>query len=366
MRSRNLRGPIRASARAYAWGVLIALAAAAASCSHKPTKPGPPPPVGLGTAVVDTALISPGSELAWSGATGEICYIENFTFEVNGVHASSRVRRRIDGAADQLTLSSTGRWLFYRLLDETFSNTPLVRRDLLGIQRDTLANLVRDFVVSAGDSLIAYTIYHDESALDSLFLLRPATSERTLLTFGLPRAFSPDGKKLLFRERDAQPSDTQVIDLQTLAITPMPLGLPAGSFSYGPRWSAEGLRALYRPDPVPNAPSRIVLRNVTLGTEVDVFSTTDSLDTTFPKWSHDGRKIAFVTHKYTPTMFDYDREASVWSVDVTTRVATLVARGADLPASQTFGVITEFAEFSPDDRALTYVVRSELFRNSIP
>ncbi len=373
MRSRVQRGPVRATVLAWPLAALILLALGAASCSKKPTKPTPIPPLGLGTAVVDTALVSVGSELAWSGATGEICYIEDFTFELNGVHADSRVRRRIDGAADQINLTGLvpaplggqqySRWVYYRLIDDDL-NIVVVRRDLRGVQRDTLATNVRDFVVS-GDTLLAYTTYQDGSAQDSLYLLRPATGERTLIAFGRPRAFSPDGRQLLYREPNGQPSDTRVIDLQSFAITPMPLGLPAGSFSYGPRWTAQGIRALYRLD----SPSRVVLRNVTLGTDEVLFtSTTDSLDTAFPKWSHDGRKIAFVTHKFTSILggADYERQASVWSVDVASRTATLVARGLNLPASQNFGVIFEYAEFSPDDRALAYVVRGRLYKSTIP
>ncbi len=357
------RAPSRAILHPCAWALLLVLAAGAASCSKKTTKPIVPPEVGLGFAVVDTALISAGSELEWSGASGEICYIENYTFEVDGVNADSRVRRRIDGAADQLTLNRSGSLLYYRLIEDTFNSIVLIRRDLGGVGRDTLATNVRDYVVS-GDSLIAYTIYQDGTAQDSLYLLRPATGERTLIAFGRTRAFSPDGGQLLYREPGGLPSDTQVIDLETQATTATPLGLPAGSFSYGPRWSAEGIRALYRLD----NPSRIVLRNVSLGTDDVLFTTTDSLDTTFPKWSNDGRKIGFVTHRFTPILFgaDYERVASVWSVDVATHAATLVARGSDLPASQSFGVLFEYAEFSPDDRSLAYVVRSNLFRSVIP
>src|SRR5262245_17294583 len=168
---------------AFALAGLALLALLAGSCSKKTTRPVVPGEPGLGTAIIDTSLVSVGSELAWSGATNEICYVENFSFDVDAVGATNHVRRRIDDQGTDYTLSSNGHDLFYRLLD--FAQLPLIRRDLTSFQRDTIALHVSDFLLTPDDSLVAYTV-DDDVAPDSLFVLRIATGEKTLVAYGLP------------------------------------------------------------------------------------------------------------------------------------------------------------------------------------
>ena len=125
------------------------------------------------------------------------------------------------------------------------------------------------------DTSVAYGVLGPEcvaglggSTCDSLYLYNLRSSARTFLTIGLPDAFSPDGRQLLYRKRPCNElgggntCQTAIFDLPTQVSTDVWPGA-SDDIEWLPSWSTDGPRRLVTAKGVVDT---LVMRNLGQGT----------------------------------------------------------------------------------------------------
>jgi hypothetical protein len=249
---------------------------------------GPTPDERLGTPFTAAdGIEGSGGQLAWLPSGEELLY----TFgmgnlrPLEGFRPADGNHRTIDGrlrSRGPLTFALSGRLVcaFSSTLTPsvTDSHECVDQTDgsvLSLTDRAVYGPFVYGALAVGADTAVAYGLLGPEcvaglggSTCDSLYLYNLRSSARTFLTIGLPDAFSPDGRQLLYRERPCNElgggntCQTSIFDLPTQVATEVWPG-QSTDIEWLPSWTTEGPRRLVVAKGLVDT---LVMRNLSQGT----------------------------------------------------------------------------------------------------
>lgn len=262
-------------------------AMALAACSSGDGS-GPTPDERLGTPFTAAdGIEGSGGRLAWLPSGDELVYTAGVGNDVSleGFRPGDGTRRTIDarlGSRGPLHFALSGRLVCaassgltpsevgsYECVDQTDGSV------LSLTDRAAYGPYVYAALAVGADTAVAYGVLGPEcvaglggSTCDSLYLYNLKSSTRTFLTIGLPDAFSPDGRQLLYRKRPCNElgggntCQTAILDLPTQVSTDIWPGA-SDDIEWLPSWSTEGPRRLVT---AKGGVDTLVVRNLTPGT----------------------------------------------------------------------------------------------------
>jgi Tol biopolymer transport system component len=201
---------------------------------------------------------------------------------------------------------------------------------------------------------------------DSVWVIGSQSGTATALPPGGPLVYSPAGDQMLYCCSGTGGSASSTIVVSLLDGTTRPSGLTVASGAYwvGTRWGADGIEMLlahyhpnsWRVDYTILGPA---------GSETAAFSDTIAAPTYVLVWSPDGSRVAFwksACVSWYSSIGECGVHSALYVADLHTGVTTWVA-GSDFDAE--FGDIA-CPIFSPDGRALMYVLGGQLYFLRIP
>jgi Tol biopolymer transport system component len=262
-------------------------AVALAACSSGDGS-GPTPDEHLGTPFTAAdGIESSGGQLAWLPSGDELVYTAGVgnLIPLEGFRPADGARRTIDArlrSRGPLALALSGRLVCssssglmpseagaYECVDQT-DGTVLSLTD-----RVAYGPYIYGALAVGADTAVAYGVMGPEcvaglggSTCDSLYLYNLPSSTRTFLTIGLPDAFSPDGRQLLYRKRPCNElgggntCQTSIFDLTTQVSTDIWPGA-SDDIEWLPGWTTGGPRRLVTAKGLVDT---LVLRNLSPGT----------------------------------------------------------------------------------------------------
>jgi hypothetical protein len=231
--------------------------------------------------------------LLWSSQTNELIVPRSLLTAHHGellaIHATSGAIRTLDSTGSiPLSLAPDGSAVYYAAISSDFA-TYFARRVALaaGSSPRTLrscAAFCLHFIEPAPDG--------DRVAIgttdDSLLIYQLSNGLSAPITEGFPRAFSPDGSRLLVSDFFAPLSDSRIVTLANGASQPAGLGLPDTVAGYKVRWSDTGLEILY----ISSDRRHLYRRDATAGTTTLIWTSADTLFGAPFAWSSSGARAA--------------------------------------------------------------------------
>lgn len=343
---------------------VVVLFAVSGCAKHSVTAPQPGSSDSLGVVLVADGGVLGESGLSWSKVTDEIVFAQS-DLSLVAIGAATKQLRTIstDPSLSGAECSPDGAFLYWNdlVLDSTgtHADISILRQPLAGGAPTTLANRAAVFSVSPGDSVVAYLAFSSGAGEDSLVLLRPGRGDRRHLGSGFPLAFSPNGRELFCRTQNAvQFLDYWRLDAVSGDSTAVAVPLPIDARMPVVDWNPRGISVAYDRD---NVRSLTVYNASTATTELS-FATTDTLLDGEVAWSHDGAKLAFMTHaiRTDGSAHGSTRTTSLWIADLTTGHAGRLFVADDHASGSIFVLGPAHLAFSPDDAWVAYVMREGL------
>jgi Tol biopolymer transport system component len=213
------------------------------------------------------------------------------------------------------------------------------------------------FVVSPDNVHVAYLVSPwgcYENCADSLFLHNVVTDERVLLTATAttPLVFSPDGARLLC----ADPGEAFVLTIgtgerQSVTLPDVPAPDPWPAFVMA-RWDRAGARVAYR-----GGPDWAFVYDVARGVRTDLALSLRPTELVVPAnaWSPDGSRIAWWGSMCLGRCVQLHGAFANGGGD------EILASAGDGPDAEPWGRIGGKAAFSPDGRAIAFVLSGRLY-----
>jgi hypothetical protein len=237
--------------------VLVLAACVFTACCGDAAGPKGVQPERLGQPVTADGVVWEHSPLHWSADGQEVFFLDQMD-HLFAVRVSSGVVRVVaDEPTQVLFVSADGHWI-YRTAGGMHPYVRVVRSPTPGGVAELLVpGPVSRVVLSTDGNLIAYAILGDPgdphdarvTTRDTLALLDLRSGQYSVLGFGNPLAFSPDGTRLAYDEAPclagglfANPCDSYVLDL----VTGTREHIPWEKDDNGKQawWNAEGLQSL--------------------------------------------------------------------------------------------------------------------------
>jgi hypothetical protein len=314
-----------------------------------------------------------GAPIAWSDATDEILAMGEVLAvpptgdnALHGIKVGTGAYRVVDHEGIRLAVSESGTHAYFTWVDPSGGplGTPesqLVERSLSNGARRVWSEGVR-FLLSPGDSLLAYSTAPWAGMIDSLLVERLTGGPATTAVPGvaIPLAFSPDAAQLLIGNGSYASPDHRVLTLTDESLTPLPLGIPAGAVAFEPPlWDERGVLVIHVSGGTDSTIA--TLRNVTTGIETVLLRCAERRLGLTVAWSPDGRHAALFTQKAitVPDQQTPGREVSVWVVDTVVPGARRIAYTWDAVEGRP---LQEYAgTFSPDGTEFAWEAGGTLF-----
>jgi Tol biopolymer transport system component len=288
--------------------------------------------------------------LVWSKTAEEIITCGNDG--INAININTKEIRNLQGNSTfAIRLSDDGGTIYYLQGDAIQGGVePLYSISLDGQNKRLLIDevYVDCFCISPLGLYIAYTGLEEESVL----IYNTENQSIRSLCNGIPKVFSPDGKKLICATFMGANPEYFIIDIETESVTPLSLvslGIDEnyGSYIVTFRWLETGIYVLYSL----GEPELFYVHNYT--TDNNIFSWKVNDGGLFLNWTDDAEKIAYWRSKASSNTFNN----TLYVIDLNLGKVRDVVFAKDQ-------VVCNIA-FSPDKKHIAYVLGSSIYMTNI-